>query len=57
MPSQESEDKKRIDALVRERQEAKEQRDFARADDLRLLLQEEGVIVEDTPQGARWRSM
>ncbi|MDK2784474.1 MAG: cysteinyl-tRNA synthetase [Bacillota bacterium] len=43
-------------ALVVElRQEARKRRDFAAADRVRDRLAELGVILEDTPQGTRWR--
>ena len=42
-------------ALFDGRQEARKQRDFARADALRKQLEEIGVLIEDTPKGARWR--
>jgi cysteinyl-tRNA synthetase len=45
----------RIDALVAEREAARERRDFATADRIRRQLAEEGVLIEDTPQGSRWR--
>jgi len=44
-----------IERKVRERQEARERRDFAASDRLRDELQALGVLVEDTPQGPRWR--
>jgi len=44
-----------IERKVRERQEARGRRDFAAADRLRDELQALGVVVEDTPQGPRWR--
>jgi cysteinyl-tRNA synthetase len=44
-----------VDALVEERQAAREARDFDRADTLRDRLAELGVVVEDTPQGPRWK--
>jgi cysteinyl-tRNA synthetase len=44
-----------IERLVHERQEARRRRDFAAADRLRDELGERGVVVEDTPQGARWK--
>ncbi|HEY0661521.1 MAG TPA: cysteine--tRNA ligase [Lysobacter sp.] len=48
-------DDARIQALVDERNAAKKARDFARADAIREQLAGEGVLLEDTPQGVRWR--
>ena len=45
----------RIQAIVDERNAAKQDRDFARADALRDELAREGVLLEDTAQGVRWR--
>jgi cysteinyl-tRNA synthetase len=45
----------RIQALVDARIEAKKSRDFARADAIRQQLADEGVLLEDTPQGVRWK--
>ena len=44
-----------IDALVIRRTEAKKARQFAQADQLRADLLEQGVILEDSPTGTRWR--
>ena len=43
-----------IDALVRERAEARKRRDFARADAIRDELVRRNIVVEDTPHGAVW---
>ncbi len=48
-------DDARIQALVDERAAAKQARDFARADALRDQLAAEGILLEDTPQGVRWK--
>ncbi|MCL2155607.1 MAG: cysteine--tRNA ligase [Leptospirales bacterium] len=48
-------DKDRIDKLVDERIEAKKNREFARADEIRELLKNEGIILEDTKDGTRWK--
>jgi len=40
-------------ALVHERQQARRDKDFARADDLRDTLAERGWVVKDTPDGPR----
>jgi cysteinyl-tRNA synthetase len=42
-------------AVFDERQEARRQRDFARADAARKRLEEMGIVLEDTPKGTRWR--
>lgn len=44
-----------IDALIIERTEARASRNFARADEIRDLLAAKGIVLEDTPQGVRWR--
>lgn len=44
-----------IDARVAERQAARARRDFATADRIRDELASEGVIIEDTAAGARWK--
>lgn len=43
-----------IDALVRERDDARAARDFARADALRDDLTARGIKLEDTPSGSVW---
>ena len=48
-------DDARIQALVDERNTAKQARDFARADAIRDQLAGEGILLEDTPGGVRWR--
>ncbi|MCC4616177.1 cysteine--tRNA ligase [Xanthomonas campestris pv. asclepiadis] len=48
-------DDARITALVEERNAAKRARDFARADAIRTQLADEGIVLEDTPQGVRWK--
>ncbi|XID90856.1 cysteine--tRNA ligase [Paenibacillaceae bacterium WGS1546] len=44
-----------VDALIAERTAARANRDFKRADEIRDLLAERGIVLEDTPQGIRWR--
>ncbi len=44
-----------IEALVAERQECRQSKDFARADEIRDRLTALGVSVEDTPQGPVWK--
>ena len=44
-----------IQQLIGRRQEARKSRDFALADQIRDQLLEQGIILEDTPQGVRWK--
>ena len=44
-----------IEKLVAERTAAKKARDFARADAIRAQLSEQGIILEDTKDGIRWK--
>jgi cysteinyl-tRNA synthetase len=44
-----------IDRLVAERNAARGRRDFAASDRLRDELAARGVVLEDTPQGTRWK--
>jgi len=44
-----------IDALVAERTTAKKRRDFARADEIRKSLADNGILIEDSKDGVRWK--
>lgn len=44
-----------IENRIRERAELKRRKDFQGADAIRSELLEQGVILEDTPQGTRWK--
>ena len=44
-----------IDSLIAERQQARKDKDFKRADEIRDLLLEKGIILEDTREGVRWK--
>ncbi|NUS59938.1 MAG: cysteine--tRNA ligase [Lysobacter sp.] len=50
-----NEDDARIQALIDERIAAKAAKDFARADAIRKQLADDGILLEDTPQGVRWK--
>jgi cysteinyl-tRNA synthetase len=44
-----------VDSLVKQRDAFKQQRNYKEADRIRDLLAAQGIVIEDTPQGARWR--
>src|SRR4051794_8444162 len=44
-----------IEGLVAERTQAKKQRNFARADQIRKELAEKGILIEDSRDGVRWK--
>ncbi len=43
-----------IEALIAERQEARKNKDYARADAIRDELQEKGILLKDTKEGVQW---
>ncbi|MEQ1514731.1 MAG: cysteine--tRNA ligase [Lysobacteraceae bacterium] len=50
-----NDDDARIQSLVDERNTSKAARDFARADAIRKQLADEGILLEDTAQGVKWK--
>ena len=44
-----------IDALVAERNQAKQDKQYQRSDEIRQQLAEQGVVLEDSREGTRWR--
>lgn len=44
-----------IEALIEERQQARKNCDFARADEIRDELLEKGIVLEDTREGVKWK--
>ncbi|MBQ2916407.1 MAG: cysteine--tRNA ligase [Clostridia bacterium] len=46
-----------IEALIAERQQAKKDKNYARADEIRDGLKARGIILEDTPTGAKWKQI
>jgi cysteinyl-tRNA synthetase len=45
-----------IDAKLVERNEARKQKDFKKADEIRQFLASHGIVIEDKPDGtSRWK--
>jgi cysteinyl-tRNA synthetase len=44
-----------VEALIAARQEARKAKNFAESDRIRDLLASQGIVLEDTPAGVRWR--
>jgi len=55
MEFKEEELPQRLAALLAKRDEARKRKDFAESDRLRKELLAEGIVVEDTPTGSRWK--
>lgn len=49
------EDTAYIEDMIQKRAEAKKAKNYAEADAIRNKLREEGIILEDTPQGVKWK--
>ena len=43
-----------IEKLIEERQTARKEKNFARADEIRNLLLEKGIVLKDTREGVKW---
>ena len=46
---------KDIEELIQKRTDAKKNRDFKLADDIRQELLDKGIVLEDTRQGTKWK--
>lgn len=44
-----------IEKLIEDRQAARKNKDFAKSDEIRKLLLEKGIVLEDTREGVRWK--
>ena len=44
-----------IEKLIQERQDARKSKNFARADEIRNQLLEQGIVLEDTREGVKWK--
>ena len=46
-----------IEALIEKRQQARKEKNWALADKIRDDLKQRGIVLEDTPQGVRWKRL
>lgn len=44
-----------IEAWIEERQTARKNKDFKRSDEIRDMLKSQGILLEDTREGVRWK--
>lgn len=44
-----------IEALIAERQAARKEKNFAKADEIRKELLDKGIVLEDTREGVKWK--
>ena len=44
-----------VESLIEQRNAARKNRDFKRADEIRNQLAGRGILLEDTPQGTKWK--
>ena len=46
-----------VEALISERQQARKDKNWALADQIRDKLKDMGIVLEDTPQGVKWKKI
>jgi len=44
-----------VETLIQERETARKEKKYVRADEIREQLKQRGILLEDTPQGVRWK--
>ncbi|MDV3426320.1 MAG: cysteine--tRNA ligase [Bacillota bacterium] len=44
-----------VEKLIEERQQARKDKNYKRSDEIRDYLKDKGIVLEDTPQGVRWK--
>ena len=47
--------KEEVERLIKERDDARREKDFDKADKIRKVLSEKNIILEDTKEGTVWR--
>jgi cysteinyl-tRNA synthetase len=48
-------DAQRIETLIREREDARKAKNYARADEIRKELEDQNILLEDRPDGTIWK--
>ncbi|MFA6941477.1 MAG: cysteine--tRNA ligase [Clostridiaceae bacterium] len=46
-----------VEKLIEERQQARKDKNYKRSDEIRDYLKDKGIVLEDTPQGVRWKKV
>lgn len=46
-----------VEEMIKQREDARKNKDFKTADNIRDKLKKKGIILEDTPQGVRWKKV
>jgi cysteinyl-tRNA synthetase len=55
MDEEKRSDDAEVEALINERYEARKNKNYKRSDEIRGILSQKGIILEDMPQGTRWK--
>ena len=45
-----------VESMINERIQAKKDKNFRRADEIRAILTGKGIVLEDTKEGTRWKT-
>lgn len=46
-----------VEHMIQERDDARKSRDWTRADEIRNTLRDMGIVLEDSPEGTRWKKI
>ena len=58
LPYEEKEDlSEKVEALIKERAEARKEKNYKRADEIRDELKAMGIVLEDTSSGVKWKKI